>query len=116
MKKTEYEKTECEKRLDECEEKIEELEKIIAKVSESFLIHQQESKYENKDLESKIANLLTSFKELKQGISNDLANYREKAWSQVDKLWKIVIFLILVITLFAGIKITGLLDYVGKIL
>ena len=70
------------------------------------------------DVESRLSKLETQqevttkvLDDLKQNLTNSLNNYQERVWGLIGNLTKIIMVLIGVIVLFAGLKITGLLDF-----
>jgi|WetSurMetagenome_2_1015567.scaffolds.fasta_scaffold07092_2 hypothetical protein len=61
-------------------------------------------------LETQNELLIKSVDDLRKYVETMLADYHTKVWRLVDMLWKLILILIAVITLFAGLKMTGLIE------
>jgi predicted PurR-regulated permease PerM len=63
-----------------------------------------------KTVAKQMSNLVDANEEMKRYVKEMLNEYQSKTWNLVDRLIKFIFILVGIIALFAGIKLTGIMD------
>ena len=63
-----------------------------------------------KTVAKQMSNLVDANEEMKRYVKEMLNEYQSKTWNLVDRLIKFIFVLVGIIALFAGIKLTGIMD------
>ena len=63
-----------------------------------------------KTVAKQMSSLVDANEEMKRYVKEMLNEYQSKTWNLVDKLIKFIFILVGIIALFAGIKLTGIMD------
>jgi uncharacterized coiled-coil protein SlyX len=63
-----------------------------------------------KTVAKQMSSLVDANEEMKRFVKEMLNEYQSKTWNLVDRLIKFIFILVGIIALFAGIKLTGIMD------
>jgi len=63
-----------------------------------------------KTVAKQMSSLVDANEEMKRYVKEMLNEYQSKTWNLVDRLIKFIFILVGIIALFAGIKLTGIMD------